>query len=394
MLDAAGAGSTVYVVEDEKDVHALERAGEVATYNPVGAGKWRADYAESLQAPTSSSYRTATRRAACALPKSPPFTGVAASVRLVEAAEERTPPIISPPGEPSSSSSRLRATTSRRRRRRAAPVARITGDGRPGRPRAGGDGRLCAAGGPEPVRAAIGRAATSELDGDAVWVLLVGGPSCGKTETIDVLRDVADGHIKALTGPGLLSWKAGAGKEARAVGLLARLGDGHHFASITDLSSLLAKSERGGRDDAFALLRDAYDGNVSRDLGTAPELLRWSGHDADRRDDAGDRPIRASHQDVLGPRWAYLRLPELAPEHSAAAAALAYARVAGKSDAQARARRAPPPTRSSRRAHASTPTPGARAERTRSSRRRASLPVAAASCRGRAAVTATSAATP
>jgi hypothetical protein len=39
---------TVFLVEGEKDVHALEGWGLTATCNPMGAGKWRAEYAHSL----------------------------------------------------------------------------------------------------------------------------------------------------------------------------------------------------------------------------------------------------------------------------------------------------------------------------------------------------------
>lgn len=45
---AAALGGTVYVVEGEKDVHALEAAGAVATTSPAGAGKWRPEYSEAL----------------------------------------------------------------------------------------------------------------------------------------------------------------------------------------------------------------------------------------------------------------------------------------------------------------------------------------------------------
>jgi hypothetical protein len=38
---AVAEGRTVYVVEGEKDVHALESVGAVATCSPMGAGKWR-----------------------------------------------------------------------------------------------------------------------------------------------------------------------------------------------------------------------------------------------------------------------------------------------------------------------------------------------------------------
>jgi hypothetical protein len=38
----------VFVVEGERDVHALEAAGETATCNPGGAGKWRSEYSRYL----------------------------------------------------------------------------------------------------------------------------------------------------------------------------------------------------------------------------------------------------------------------------------------------------------------------------------------------------------
>ena len=49
VLAAAAFGETVYIVEGEKDVHAAERAGAVATTNPMGAGKWRSEYATYLE---------------------------------------------------------------------------------------------------------------------------------------------------------------------------------------------------------------------------------------------------------------------------------------------------------------------------------------------------------
>lgn len=49
LLAAVERGETVYIVEGEKDVHALERVGLVATCNPMGAGKWRPEHAETLR---------------------------------------------------------------------------------------------------------------------------------------------------------------------------------------------------------------------------------------------------------------------------------------------------------------------------------------------------------
>src|SRR5262249_20840876 len=49
VLAAVAAGDEVYVVEGEKDVETLERAGATATCNPGGAGKWRREFSEVLR---------------------------------------------------------------------------------------------------------------------------------------------------------------------------------------------------------------------------------------------------------------------------------------------------------------------------------------------------------
>ena len=46
LIAAVQDSRTVYIVEGEKDVQAVERAGGVATCNPGGAGKWRAEYVD------------------------------------------------------------------------------------------------------------------------------------------------------------------------------------------------------------------------------------------------------------------------------------------------------------------------------------------------------------
>ena len=48
VVEAVEAERRVFVVEGEKDVHALEAVGEVATCNPGGAGKWRPEYGKAL----------------------------------------------------------------------------------------------------------------------------------------------------------------------------------------------------------------------------------------------------------------------------------------------------------------------------------------------------------
>lgn len=87
VIAAVAGGQTVYVTEGEKDVHAAERAGVVATTNPGGAGKWRPEFSEVLRGAhvvIVADRDEAGRRHAAEVAAS--LAGVAASVRTVEAA--------------------------------------------------------------------------------------------------------------------------------------------------------------------------------------------------------------------------------------------------------------------------------------------------------------------
>lgn len=88
LLAAVQAGRAVHVAEGEKDVHAIEAAGGVATCNPGGAGKWRDEYAQHFAgadvvvvADRDEPGRKHARQVRDSL------RGVAASVAVVEAAE-------------------------------------------------------------------------------------------------------------------------------------------------------------------------------------------------------------------------------------------------------------------------------------------------------------------
>ena len=49
VLDAVSAGETIYIVEGEKCVEALEQQGLIATTNSQGAGSWKDEYSTRLQ---------------------------------------------------------------------------------------------------------------------------------------------------------------------------------------------------------------------------------------------------------------------------------------------------------------------------------------------------------
>ncbi len=143
--------------------------------------------------------------------------------------------------------------------------------------------------------------------GDPLWGMLIGPPGSGKTEAIRLLDGVVDASVSDVTAAGLLSYTGG--KNPRVTGLLSRVG-ARALVTISDLSSVLARNDRGGRDLLYALLRDAYDGLVVRDLGNAPEPLVWRGHLTIA---AAATPVvdrTSSHANALGARWLSHRLPE------------------------------------------------------------------------------------
>jgi hypothetical protein len=178
-----------------------------------------------------------------------------------------------------------------------------------------------------PTIASLAAAATVPLDGEeAAWLLNVAAPSAGKTEAVNLLDGVTNGRLNEITAAGLLGWSRG--KDPHPVGILARV-PGNALVTFGDLSSLLATSDRGGRDSVFSLLRRAYDGHVARGInppgGGTKNLppLEWSGRltVVAAVTNAIDR--YTAHADALGPRWLYVRTADrqLGSRRSAAKAA-------------------------------------------------------------------------
>jgi 5S rRNA maturation endonuclease (ribonuclease M5) len=88
VIAAVDAGETIFVVEGEKDVHALEDAGVTATCNPMGAGKWRATYSKTLAGASVVIVADNDKPGiAHARKVAESLDGVAASVRLARARE-------------------------------------------------------------------------------------------------------------------------------------------------------------------------------------------------------------------------------------------------------------------------------------------------------------------
>lgn len=192
---------------------------------------------------------------------------------------------------------------------------------------------------PTHVIAALAAAVTRTAAGEPVWLLLVAAPSSGKTEAVRILDDAADARLDEVTAAGLIGW--GRGKPPKPTGVLTRIGS-TALVTFGDLSTLLATSDRGGRDQVFSLLRRVYDGHVVRDIstpaGSTADLLEWSGRLTVVGCVTGAIDRYTTHADQLGARWVYVRLPERKTEDKRAASALA--RRGGLAEARAAARKA------------------------------------------------------
>ncbi len=165
---------------------------------------------------------------------------------------------------------------------------------------------------PAHIWVALGAAVTAvETDTAPVWVQIVAASSLGKTESTDLLGGVQVGSLGEITPAGLLAWSKG--KAPRPTGLLAGITRG--VVVFADFSTLLAGSERGGgRDQVFAMLRQVYDGQVTRTVqspGAGEDaLLSWQGRLTIISAVTTEIDRQLAHAQALGERWLYVRIAE------------------------------------------------------------------------------------
>jgi hypothetical protein len=131
---------------------------------------------------------------------------------------------------------------------------------------------------PTVLYAVLGAVAANRLDGDPVWLLVVGPPSSGKTEVLSSLSDLGNVHLAAtLTEGSLLSGTAQKehAQDAKG-GLLREIGE---FGIILakDFGSVLSMNH-DARAQMLAALREIYDGSWTRRIGMeGGRKLHWEG---------------------------------------------------------------------------------------------------------------------
>jgi hypothetical protein len=114
----------------------------------------------------------------------------------------------------------------------------------------------------------------NKLDGDPLWICIIGPPASGKTEIIASM----DGYegvylLSSLTPNTLLSGKISPSQDGRNASLLFRLDQ--KVVLVKDLTTIitLPKDTKG---EVFSQLREIYDGKYSKAYGTGATIV-WRG---------------------------------------------------------------------------------------------------------------------
>lgn len=128
------------------------------------------------------------------------------------------------------------------------------------------------------ILAVLGVVAANLMDGDPVWLMIVGGSGRGKTEILNSLSRLPDVHVAAtITESALLSGTPKRDKAAGAKGgLLPQIGE-FGFLVLKDFTSILSM-HRDARSAVLAALREIYDGSWTRRIGAeGGRELSWAG---------------------------------------------------------------------------------------------------------------------
>ena len=165
---------------------------------------------------------------------------------------------------------------------------------------------------PVPTRAVLAAyVANMCLDGDPVWLMLVGGSGVGKTERIMPVTAMPNVVLSStITGEAALL--SATPKKDRADsatgGLLRQLGE-HGMLILKDFTSVLSMS-RDARAAVLAALREVYDGRWDRNYGSdGGQTLTWKGKCGLLAGCTTAIDSAHSVMAAMGTRFVFVRLP-------------------------------------------------------------------------------------
>lgn len=158
----------------------------------------------------------------------------------------------------------------------------------------------------------MGTVAANLLEGDPVWLMLVGAPGAGGSEVLNTLLGL-HGIVESGLVESTAALLSGSPKKDRAKdatgGLLREIG-GHGGIILKDFTSILSLSEDQMRK-IMGAFREIYDGRWSRDIGSdGGRKLHWEGKAAFLSKVTGAIDQHHKISATLGERWLYYRIPE------------------------------------------------------------------------------------
>jgi len=305
-------GKVVYIVEGEKDVDRLRAEGFTATCNPMGAGKWRDSYSQTLigaDIVVIPDNDVPGRDHAASVARS--CYGKAAKIRLLELPDVKD---VSEWLDNGHTADELRKLANKAQEYKPAQLERILERCRHWlfMPDTG------------PVEVVLGAIAANKIPGDPVWLLLVGTPGSGKTEVLNTILKIPDIHqVAILTEASLLSGTPKRDSEGAKGGLLREVG-GFGILQVKDFGSVLSLN-RDSRGPILAALREVYDGAWTRYVGSdGGRTLAWAGKCGLVGGATPSIDGFYAVMSTLGERFTYFRLPE-ANEANKAEKALIHA---------------------------------------------------------------------
>jgi len=129
------------------------------------------------------------------------------------------------------------------------------------------------------LNAVLAAAASNKLDGDPVWLLVIGGSGNAKTETVSSLRGAGAYVTSTIASEGaLLSATASKERSNTATGGLLRSLGKRSVLVLKDFTTILSMSDRNSRSAVLAALREIYDGYWQRNVGSdGGQSLEWKG---------------------------------------------------------------------------------------------------------------------
>jgi hypothetical protein len=172
-----------------------------------------------------------------------------------------------------------------------------------------------------PIIATAATVVTNLAEGDPVWLLIVGPPSCGKTEILSSLLDLpCIVPAATITEASLLSGTSQRDRAKDATGgLMRQIGD-LGILLCKDFTSVLSQNYDVAKR-ATGALREIYDGRWDRPVGVdGARVLHWKGKCGFI---AGVTPSYDKYSvivNALGDRYMLLRIPPIDPDKQARAA--------------------------------------------------------------------------